>query len=106
MSEERATKIKRHEQALEFERSLDDPLARELVANACATVWLKFCEGTDLPEDDFDLEFFARVMHELFADREHFVALLRAAAGRVDHSGSGRRHVRQFHADVEQMSLN
>ena len=106
MNEDRETKIKRQQQALEFERSLDDPLARELVANACAMVWMKFCDGTDLPEDDFDLEFFARVMHELFADREHFVGLLRAAAGRVDHSGSGRREVRPFQADVDRISLN
>ena len=55
MNEDREMKIKRQQQALEFERSLDDPLARELVANACAMVWMKFCDGTDLPEDDFDL---------------------------------------------------
>src|SRR3954447_10478526 len=106
MNDERATKIRRQEQALEFERSLEDPLARELVANACAMVWMKFSDGTEPPEQDFDLEFFARVMNELFADREHFVALLRAAAGRVDYSRAHRREVRPFEADVDQISLN
>jgi hypothetical protein len=106
MNDERATSIKRNEKALEYERSLEDPLARELVANACAIVWMKFCDGTDVPAYDFDLEFFAKVMNELFADREHFIGLLRAASASVDPAGSAPRPVKPFAPDLNRLSLN